>query len=413
MNREVRYLTPADYPAYAEVAAYSYNLTPKDITKLLEPAEQSGGLPVGAFADGRLAAAMLDRRFEVNVNGAFVRANGIGMVASSPETRRHGLVRDMLGWHLAELRRAGVVLSLLYPFEFRFYNRMGWGFASRMLQATIPVREFAGYGRDVGRMCRLGVCDKDGFHPESEYTRDEVVAAMNDIYMTQARGHNLIARREPRDWHRMLRIDEGRRYVYGWRSDAGRIEGYVMVMTRGDEYPNDLRVREMIGSTPDAWRGLFWYLSCHDSHIKNIRLMLHPDDQILELLSNPRIDAKLEHGPMARAVDAAGLLQARGTEDIERGSCTIQVMDELCEWNDGWFAVSFDGDSVKAEKLLVDPGAADVVAPIDVFSRLAVGARSLDEMMRFGLAQAASPGPGLDFARSLFPARPVLHKEYY
>jgi hypothetical protein len=34
-------------------------------------------------------------------------------------------------------------------------------------------------------------------------------------------------------------------------------------------------------------------------------------------------------------------------------------------------------------------------------------------MMRFGLAQAASPGPGLDFARSLFPARPVLHKEYY
>ncbi len=425
--REVRYLTTADHAAYAEIAAYSYNLVPQDIFDILERAKRSGDLALGAFEDGRLAAAMLDRRFAVNVNGASVPANGIGMVASSPETRRRGLVREMLSWHIGQLRREGVVLSLLYPFRFRFYNRMGWGFASRQIQVRVPVREFAGYGRDTGRIRRLMVCTKEGPLPEPGLTKEQIVAALQQIYLSETRSLNLSASREPRDWDRLLDVDSGRRYVYGWESDEGRIEGYYIGMTRGEEYPNDLRVREMFAASPDAWRGLFWFLAGHDSHIKEVRLMLPPEHQILELITEPRLDAKLEHGPMARAVDVAGLLQARGMDGVAAGSCVIRVSDELAPWNDGWFEVSVGeapgqsaatgcGGKVVAARIPVregEPGpAADVTLPVDVFSQVCVGVRSLAEMERYGLAETVA-GPGLEFARTLFPARQIWHKEYY
>lgn len=411
MYKEIRTLTKADFPAYSEVAGYSFNFPPEEVMKILDKTTRSGDGTAGIFADGRLAAALIDRRFGVNVNGAFVTANGIGMVASSPETRRRGLVRDMLAWHLEQLKQEGVVLSLLYPFNFRFYNRMGWGFASRLLQATIPVQEFTGYGRDVGRMRRLMTCDKNGLYPEPGMTKEQVIEAINGVFARAASIYNLAALREPRDWDRVLSVDESRRYVYVWESPEGRVEGYYAGMTRGDEYPNQLRVRDLWACTPDAWRGLFWFLSGHGAHIKNVRLMLPPAHQLIEVLTNPRIEGKLEHGPMARAVDVTSLLQSRGTAGLVPGRCVIRVIDELAAWNDGRFAVAFDGSAVQATKL-ADAGDADLTAPVDVFTQLSVGLRSVDDMIRFGLIQT-TPGHGLEFARALFPARPIWHPEYY
>lgn len=204
-----------------------------------------------------------------------------------------------------------------------------------------------------------------------------------------------------------------------------------------------LVVREIISTTPDGWRGLFFFLSCHESQHKHVRFVLPAGSPLLDLFGNPRIEeSKVSPGVMARIVDVKRLLEARGVGGEGggaasiplRGSCLIRVHDQLAPWNDGTFAVRCDGRAVTVREVKAGDsvagtvgaaGAADVAAAagettaapdldidIGILSRVAVGARSLGDILEFGLA-TGRPGPGLDFALSFFPARPIWHPEYY
>jgi hypothetical protein len=219
-------------------------------------------------------------------------------------------------------------------------------------------------------------------------------------------------------------------------------------------------VREIISTTPDGWRGLFFFLSCHESQHKHVRLVLPAGSPLLDLFGNPRIEeSKVSPGVMARIVDVKELLEARGgpggeaggaadgcpaveagqgaTSTPLQGSCLVRVHDRLAPWNDGTFAVRCDGRAVTVREVKAGDsmagtaGAAGAAATADmaattsetsaspdldidigILSRVAVGARSLGDILEFGLA-AGRPGPGLDFALSFFPARPIWHPEYY
>jgi len=83
--------------------------------------------------------------------------------------------------------------------------------------------------------------------------------------------------------------------------------------------------------------------------------------------------------------------------------------------------VSCDGRTVKVERAegmggQAQPGRAgkepDLDIGVGILSRVAVGARSLADVLTFGLA-TGRPDPGLDFAQRLFPAAPVWHPESY
>ena len=411
---EVRYLTPADDQAYGRVAGYSYNLQPHKIVEMLERTRGFGDRPLGVFTpSGEMGAAMIDRRMQVNINGRDIPANGVGMVASAPETRRRGMVRDMLAWHLGQLNDDGVALSILYPFQYRFYQRLGWGFANQVVQVGVPPKEFAGHGREIGKMVLLVTLEPSGLRFADGYTKEQVVGLLQPIYEATARTNNLAAWRAPEDWDRALRVSSGIRYIYGWFAPSGQCEAYFFGGTRNEDYPTTLYTREMFASTPDGWRALFWFLSCHDSHIKLVEFSLPASNQILELLVAPRHDAKLAEGQMARIVNVERMLTMRGADGARDGKCVLRVRDELAPWNDGDFTLETAAGTAHVAK--VAGGAAgepDIVAPIDVLTQMAIGTRSLEEMARFGLA-GVNRGSGYDHAASLFQAKPIWHLEYY
>jgi len=412
LSTQVRPLTADDYGAYARIASYAFNCLPAQIMD-----ELARGAPtLGVFAEGQLAAALLDRRFDLNVNGTMVRANGIGMVASAPETRRRGMVRELFAAHLEQLRDDGVVLSLLYPFNFGYYNRFGWGFGERRLKLFVPPREFAGYGRPVGRVREILYVEKDVLKPADGETLDSVIETLDRLYRAEAARWNLSAQRSRADWQRMLEVHRGRRFVFVWEPEGGgEAQGYFIGYFREERHDGDLTCRQIIAATPDAWRGLCDFLRSHDSQNKHIVFDVPFEHRLLDLLDNPRVDNKaLEHGPMVRAVDLVGLLEARGVDGICSGRCVLEVADGLAPWNDGRFSVTMANGRLTAERSEAAEGAAeaDLSGPIDVISQLAVGVRSVDDMMRFGFAQGR-PGRGLDFARGLFAPRPIWHNEYY
>jgi predicted acetyltransferase len=405
--------------AYARVAAYSYNNLPSWFGDYLGGLERRGVGTLGIFDGGEMAAALADRRFDARVNGAMVKANGIGMVASAITSRRRGLVRDLIGAHLAQLREDGVALSLLYPFKFRFYGRMGWGFGERGMEIKADPREFAAYGRAVGHVREALYVEKGAVQPAAGETLESVIDVLDRLHPYAAGGWQLATARTRTDWRSMLEVSRGRRYVFFWSPGRGaEPQGYAILYFREERHEGDVSVREVAGATPDAWRGLFHLISQHDSQNKKVRLYLPYEHQFVELLDNPRVEAEIGHGPMVRAVDLPALLTARGTEGAAPGRCSLTVTgDALAPWNEGTWQVSLSdrGGPVKVERCLPcgDWGArADLEGPIDAISQLACGVRGVDAMMRYGLL-TGHEGPGLSFARALFPQKPIWHNEYY
>ena len=439
---EVRPLTPDDIPAYSAIAGYAFNGTPERIRIYLEP--PYAGRMLGVFSEGKLAAALMEFPFEVWLLGRLVDAVGVATIASAPETRRSGLVRELMFGHLRRLRDEGVGLSLLYPFSFAFYERFGWSLAAQRVELKVPPAEFAAYGRRVGRIRQLIYAEKELFQPLGGETEESAIATLDRVYEREAARFNLTARRTAEYWrNRVLQVDEGRRFAFVWEDDAGEVRGHVISRVTEEKDMAPLVVREIISTTPDGWRGLFFFLSCHESQHKHVRFVLPAGSPLLDLFGNPRIEeSKVSPGVMARIVDVKRLLEARGVGGEGggaasiplRGSCLIRVHDQLAPWNDGTFAVRCDGRAVTVREVKAGDsvagtvgaaGAADVAAAagettaapdldidIGILSRVAVGARSLGDILEFGLA-TGRPGPGLDFALSFFPARPIWHPEYY
>jgi len=424
---EIRALTKDDISAYAALAAYAYNTTSVGVLRWLEA--PPGSHMLGLFSDGRLAAALLDLRFEVFLWGRPVGASGVSALASAPETRRTGLVRELVSGYLKRLQEDGVRLSLLYPFKYAFYERLGWSLAAQRVEVKVPPAEFAAYGRRVGRVRQLLYGEKGSLQPQGGETLESVIAILERTYAAEAVHFNLTARRTTEHWRRsVLDVHEGRRFVFAWEDDSGEVQGYFVARVPTDQDLASMTVREVFARTPDGWRGLFHFLSCHDSQSKHVIMAPPAGSPLLDLFGNPRIEeSKVSPGVMARIVDVKGLLEARGTpgggagEATLQGSCVIRVRDELAPWNAGTFVVSCDGRTVKVERAegmggQAPPGRADKEPDLDIgigiLSRVAVGARSLADALKFGLATGRS-GPGLDFAQRFFPAAPVWHPEFY
>jgi predicted acetyltransferase len=427
LSSEIRLLTQEDLPAYAALSAYAYNTTSAGVLRWLEV--PPGNHMLGLFSGGRLAAALLDLRFEVWLWGRPVRASGVSALASAPETRRTGLVRELVAGYLERLREDGVRLSLLYPFKYAFYDRLGWSLAAQRVELKVPPAEFAAYGQRVGRVRQLLHGEKGSLQPQGGETLESVIAILDRIYTAEAVHFNLTARRTAEHWrHFVLEVHDGRRFVFAWEDDSGEVQGYFVARVPTDQDLAPMTVREIFAREPEGWRGLCHFLSCHDSQSKHIVLGPPVGSPLLDLLGNPRLEeAKVSPGIMARVVDVKGLLEARGTPGGEasgttlQGSCVIGVRDELVSWNAGTFVVSCDGRTVKVERAEGMGGQAqlgragkepDLDIGVGILSRVAVGARSLADALKFGLA-TGRPGPGLDFAQRFFPAAPVWHPEFY
>ncbi len=439
-RHDTRPLGPAELPAYGQLAAYAYNQRPEDMVGWVESYPTVRLL--GLYEKGELGAALMDLRFEVWLDGRLVPGSGIGGVASAPETRRRGLVRALLAAHLEELNEEGVVLSMLYPFKFSFYHRFGWGYAARCVEARMAPSQFAEYGRPVGRVRRLLYADKGGVQPLAGETMDSLIAKLNPIYEVGASAYNLGVRRRREQWGQAFQMRAGRRHVFAWDAGDGEVKGYLMLRVPDERDHTDLIVREIFALTPDAWRGLFWFLANHDSQNNSIMATLPVEHPLLGLLADPRTVTfgrfGTGAGPMARVVNVERLLAVKATgvaagPAAEVGAapdagrrvpgCSIRVRDELAPWNDGVFAVRCEGDKVTVTKGVGLPensggataatgAVADLSLDIDAFSRLAAGAATVADLAAFGLAEVR-PGPGLEFAAGLFPTRPIWHVEYY
>ncbi|SEQ27713.1 GNAT family N-acetyltransferase [Natrinema salaciae] len=331
------------------------------------------------------------------------RTAGLASVATPPEYRRRGYVRQLLARSLAEYRDHDVRFSVLWPFRYRFYRQYGWDTCNRIAthECEPSVLSFAtdAVDRNAGSFRRLEADEYESLAP---------------AYETHVDRYSLALERDEDWWrHRVFAGHERDPFVYAYERD-GRVRGYLVYTIDGEMGDRTLAVTELVAVDREARLALLSFCHDHESQVERVRLRAPVDDPLRDLARDPdEIDTAVDDGPMVRLVDVAETLSSLSYPDRD-GDVEIAVEDPLVDWNEGTFALEVSGGNGACEHLHDATGSstADVRLDIAALSQLAVGARSATALERTGRLEAADSDAVATLA-DLFPETDVYLGESF
>ncbi len=319
---------------------------------------------LGAFDEtGRLLASAAGPHFEAFVARRRVRLLGIAAVQTLPTARRRGLAAALLERLLADARDAGLGWSLLYPFDPRFYARLGWQALPSGVRLSMSTRWWA--------------------RPEpveAEQVSGDLRAALQALHLRCAAAWSFSNARTmgPRDTWTTLRPEPGQ------RGAAFRVEdGYAVVrLTETSAQHLTLQVLDAAWCSAAGRRNVLGLLGSYQGQVQRIELEVPRDDALAWDWSTWWTTAS-NTTPMARIVDLPAALAAVGAVS-DLPTVTVRVRDRWAPWNDGTWRLTpaSDGCAVNA----VASGA-DASLDVRALPLLLGGAATPDAVVRAGLAE--------------------------
>jgi len=353
------------------------------------------GNPLGSWKDlwvaetsGSVVGVCMVYRLRQWIGGERLPVAGVGAVAIAPTHRRRGIAARLVLSGLRAARERGDLGSALYPFRTAFYRRLGYGLAGEAHLYRLPPAAFPD-------------------HPERQRVRaadpDSDAAAIRGIYDAWVRRQTGQMERGARAWEGIW--EGGETHVAVHWGEGGDAEGYVLfgyeaAGSRGERF---LRVSEAVWLTPEAQRGLYGWLSSLGDQWRTIAYPAHPEEGLDSRLLEPRLEdggalrwglwfpaAALLHGPMFRLLDVPRAWEARTVLPGNALTVALEVQDEALPEVGGSWRLRLEGGAVSVEEA---KGAADLtlVAPVEVVSRIFIGALTPGEAVRAGLAGVGSP----------------------
>ena len=318
-----------------------------------------------AFTDeGRMMGRMQNNHFRAYFDGAIVENGGIGGVATLPEYRESGAVREIFTKLLPDARENGEVISTLYPFSHAFYRKFGY--------ETVVHQNVYEMTPDVLREYRFnGTAEL--YHP------GRPVTAFTKLYNEFAAGRNLaFFRDDPYMEKEWLSDDPYQKRCFSYLlSENGEPVSYVIFQDIRHDPQAILQVEEAVFRNREGFLAILGFLGRFSADYGTIRLPLPTDIDLLSVIHSPKsyeIKKTPKQDYMIRVINAEKLLSLIRMPEGER--FVIRVEDELLPENTGTYRVT-GGKSGN----LVEPSdsAADIRVSERALGQIACGAAGLTE----------------------------------
>jgi len=351
----------------------------------------------GLYDDGDLVSVCKLYSPAARVRGAFRRIGGLGAVATPPEHRRRGHVRELCRNALTEYHERGVGLVALWPFSTPFYGRLGWGTANQYARYDLPPAALPRHDADG----RLGPLEADDWR------------RMRRVETAYGEGTSLSLRRSEAWWRERTLADwdgGGTPYCYGYERD-GTLAGYVLY-TVGDDATRTLSVDDLVYADEEAHRALLDFLGTHGAQIERILLRRATDSDLLARVTDPAdVECTIRAGPMVR-LSAVTRLADLDWPDAEL-RCTLAVDDPLLARNDRHFDLRATAGTLGVEPA-GDGAGGDPDASVDVgtLSQLTVGTHGVDVAERLAGLEVRNESIREPLS-DLFRSRSVRLREFF
>ena len=286
----IRALTPGDLAAHCRVSSMAFHWN----CKLEEETFPEGETLLGCFDGGELIADLEYRVRQATWGSTTLPLVCVGGVASLPQHRRQGAVRQLF----AELERLaaqeGWAFGALYPFSDGYYRQFGYERAARCLSLEVPMQALhdfaAGLPKEAGK---------------AELIEGPPPAELLALYNTCAAETPLMLRREPEHarWFHTKPLEDCR-YCFLWRGPSGGAEGLVQLQVNRDI--GSVEVGEFLFASPAALRGMLRFLRGYASKADKVHFHALPLHSPVPLLLNEhaRHKAHVSNGAALRIYDA-------------------------------------------------------------------------------------------------------------
>ena len=404
--REVR---PGDavVPALARLLADAYPVLAIDSPEALarhtvridEMAGEAQTRWVVAEDGSDVIAAMRLHDFTMNVRGRDALVGGVGSVAVARTHKRRGLARTLVRAYLDRYRAQGAPFAALHPFRLDFYRRLGFGYGTPVHRYSFtPAAIHAAPARALVRA--LGPGDVDAFLACSERVRRATHGQIAKLA-----GPARAALEHP---------------AHAWvgAERDGVLRGYaqtdVILGSKGTHNRNALVVRELGVEDADAQAALLGYL--HGQRDAFARIVIESQDSALFLAAaDPRdgcdryVSPPAAHrvaetglGIMYRLVDAAAAFATLPPSE-PRFVLRVELADAWYGDTAGTWTLAFERDGVRAAQ-----GAPDASLRIGSgdCASLVLGALTLGDLLRYGLAEVDPPSAATRVAQLFAIERP-------
>ena len=375
--------------------AFVSSLDTEQLKKELKEEKEPSDRYIGYFNEENVLTACMELpEYTVRYEGGFVGMTGLGGVASLPEYRRGGAIRQIVYAALRQMYEEKKAFSSLYPFSHAFYRQFGYELCQLSPEYELPIEALSHFCCETPvRMLQPG----EGL---------EQLQAVYDAFFC---GCNLPAQRQERHWKHLTGSDpyKQRRYTYLFE-DAKGPSAYLVFAAKGKDDDRCCQVYETAFVSPQGLWDVLGFLYRLSAQYQKVRLSL-PEGIPLPALLRESYEVKpgLFSHQMTRVVHLQQALTGkRHPEGVEY---TVRVRDEALPENDGVFYVCCRDGVVSAEKL-PDTAGADLTADVRAMTQLLLGFLSLDEALYRPDVQAAA---NLQALRSVFIKRPVFLTEHF
>lgn len=255
---------------------------------------------------GTVGAHSLD----LTVPGATMACGGTTIVSVLPTHRRRGILRMMLDSHLEDVREREEPIAGLWASDSAIYGRFGYGCAAQSARLEIP-RDHSRFHRLAPDPAPVRLVDAEEAHallpPHYDRVRREIPGffGRSDVWWENRRFRDEKADR-----------DGATAYRYAVAEVAGEVTGYVQYRFKEDwsdgHGEGEVRVRELVGSDPAAWAGLWRFLLDHDLTTTVSAANRSVEDPLLELLEGRRrASMKVTDSLWIRVMDPSAALEGR------------------------------------------------------------------------------------------------------
>ncbi len=279
------------------------------------------------FSEEELLAKLSVIPLEVSIHGKAYAMGGISGVATYPEHRRSGYIRQLMQESLKLMKDAGQLISYLAPFSIGFYRKFGWELLANQIHFTIQKDQLPKRGPIPGSLARVPID-----HPH-----------ISELYQSYAQRNNGLLLRSESWWQK---LNKGRKDAKAavYTNSSGEPRAYLIYTLKDFQ----MKIKEYIYLDEESRRAMFVFISQHDSMLNTVSGISAYHAQLSFLLDEPAIKQELKPYFMARIVDVKPFLEAYPFKETSE-ALFLHIEDHIAPWNEGTYQLTWTDAGVKVQ----------------------------------------------------------------
>ncbi|EJP90422.1 GNAT family N-acetyltransferase [Bacillus cereus] len=292
--------------------AFQYKVDEERLQQQLTKMKESHKI-YGIMEGEDLAAKLHLIPFHIYIGKEKFKMVGVAGVATYPEYRRSGYVKELLQYSLQTMKKDGYTVSMLHPFAVSFYRKYGWELCANLVTCHMTKSDLVMKKQVNGTVKRF---NKEN-HPEE----------VEKLYEVFAERFSGMLVREKNWWLQAVYDDLTLAIYYDENKKAA---GYMLYKIENYK----MTVEEFVPLHNEARNGLWNFICQHDSMIKELEMTVSENEPLLYSLQEPRVKTEIKPYFMGRIVDVEQFLkQYELNWNNVQQEVILHITDAFAPWN--------------------------------------------------------------------------------